>query len=88
MRQAASPSREAHPPRKIIGVKLRDSRIVHAGAVVITTGTFLNGLIHCGEENYPAGRSGEPASVMLGEMEKEKVHGSGLAPHLKVPPRL
>ena len=38
-----------------------------AGATIITTGTFLNGLIHCGEERYPAGRSGEPASVMLGE---------------------
>ena len=38
-----------------------------AGATIITTGTFLNGLIHCGEEQYPAGRSGEPASVLLGE---------------------
>jgi tRNA uridine 5-carboxymethylaminomethyl modification enzyme len=38
-----------------------------AGATIITTGTFLNGLIHCGEEHYPAGRSGEPASVLLGE---------------------
>jgi tRNA uridine 5-carboxymethylaminomethyl modification enzyme len=35
--------------------------------VVITTGTFLNGLIHCGEEKYAAGRSGEQPSVMLGE---------------------
>src|SRR6185437_13477303 len=48
------------------GVKLRDGRIVYAGATVITTGTFLNGLIHCGEEHYPAGRSGEPAAVLLG----------------------
>jgi tRNA uridine 5-carboxymethylaminomethyl modification enzyme len=40
---------------------------VEAGAVVITTGTFLNGLIHCGENKYPAGRSGEPPAVMLGE---------------------
>ncbi len=52
------------------GVKLRDGRIVYAGATVITTGTFLNGLIHCGEENYPAGRSGEPAAVLLGESLK------------------
>jgi len=52
------------------GVKLRDGRIVYAGATVITTGTFLNGLIHCGEEHYPAGRSGEPASVLLGESLK------------------
>jgi tRNA uridine 5-carboxymethylaminomethyl modification enzyme len=48
-------------------VKLRDGRTLLAGATVITTGTFLNGLIHCGEEQYPAGRSGEPASVLLGE---------------------
>jgi len=40
---------------------------VLADAVVITTGTFLNGLIHCGEQQIPAGRSGEPASQMLGE---------------------
>src|SRR4029453_14295239 len=41
------------------GIKLRDGRTIGAGAVVITTGTFLNGLIHCGEQTYPAGRSGE-----------------------------
>ena len=56
--------------RVVRGVKLRDGRIVYAGATVITTGTFLNGLIHCGEEHYPAGRSGEPASVLLGESLK------------------
>ena len=49
------------------GIRLRDGRTVEAGAVIITTGTFLNGLIHCGENTYPAGRSGEPPSVMLGE---------------------
>ena len=52
------------------GVKLRDGRVVQAGAVVITTGTFLNGLIHCGEQSYPAGRSGEPPSQLLGESLK------------------
>ncbi len=56
--------------RVVRGVKLRDGRIVYAVATVITTGTFLNGLIHCGEENYPAGRSGEPAAVLLGESLK------------------
>jgi tRNA uridine 5-carboxymethylaminomethyl modification enzyme len=50
-----------------LGLKLRDGRQLLAGATIITTGTFLNGLIHCGEEQYPAGRSGEPASVLLGE---------------------
>jgi len=53
--------------RRVIGLKLRDGRKLLAGATIITTGTFLNGLIHCGEECYPAGRSGEPASVLLGE---------------------
>ncbi|MDE3199746.1 MAG: tRNA uridine-5-carboxymethylaminomethyl(34) synthesis enzyme MnmG [Acidobacteriota bacterium] len=52
---------------RITGLKLRDGRRLMAGATIITTGTFLNGLIHCGEERYPAGRSGEPASVLLGE---------------------
>jgi len=55
------------PARRILGLKLRDGRQLLAGATIITTGTFLNGLIHCGEERYPAGRSGEPASVLLGE---------------------
>ena len=53
--------------RRVLGLKLRDGRRLIAGATIITTGTFLNGLIHCGEERYPAGRSGEPASVLLGE---------------------
>jgi tRNA uridine 5-carboxymethylaminomethyl modification enzyme len=53
--------------RRVLGLKLRDGRRLLAGATIITTGTFLNGLIHCGEEQYPAGRSGEPASVLLGE---------------------
>jgi tRNA uridine 5-carboxymethylaminomethyl modification enzyme len=54
----------------VLGVKLRDGRTVGAQAVVITTGTFLNGLIHCGEQQYPAGRSGEPNAVLLGEALK------------------
>jgi tRNA uridine 5-carboxymethylaminomethyl modification enzyme len=56
--------------RTATGIKLRDGRQVQAGAVVITTGTFLNGLIHCGEQTYPAGRSGEPPSQLLGESLK------------------
>src|SRR4051812_14018470 len=52
------------------GIKLRDGRSIAAKAVIITTGTFLNGLIHCGEQTYPAGRSGEPPSQLLGESLK------------------
>ncbi len=54
--------------KRIRGVRLLDGRSIGADAVIITTGTFLNGLIHIGERTYPAGRSGEPASVMLGEV--------------------
>jgi len=57
-------------PRTARGISLRDGRNVSARAVIITTGTFLNGLIHCGEQQYPAGRSGEPAAVLLGEALK------------------
>ncbi len=67
----ASPASETGsgslPRRRVRGVLLRDGRKVEAGAVVITTGTFLNGIIHCGEQTYPAGRSGEAPAVMLGE---------------------
>ncbi|HEY5381750.1 MAG TPA: FAD-dependent oxidoreductase [Acidobacteriaceae bacterium] len=56
---------------RVSGVKLRDGRTIHAHAVVVTTGTFLNGLIHCGEQQYTAGRSGEAASVLLGENLKK-----------------
>ncbi len=55
---------------RVLGIKLRDGRTVGAQAVIITTGTFLNGLIHCGEQQYPAGRSGEPPAVLLGEALK------------------
>jgi len=57
-------------PRVVTGVLLRDGRVIQAKATVVTTGTFLNGLIHCGEQQYTAGRSGEPASVLLGEALK------------------
>ncbi len=55
------------PALRIRGVRLLDGRTVEAAAVIITTGTFLNGLIHCGENQYAAGRSGEPPSVLLSE---------------------
>src|SRR5213083_2981357 len=59
-----------HDRRTVLGIRLRDGRTVGAQAVIITTGTFLNGLIHCGEQQYPAGRSGEPNAVLLGEALK------------------
>jgi tRNA uridine 5-carboxymethylaminomethyl modification enzyme len=47
------------------GIRLRDGRQMQAGAVVITTGTFLRGLIHLGEKNWPAGRVGEAPALGL-----------------------
>jgi tRNA uridine 5-carboxymethylaminomethyl modification enzyme len=49
------------------GVRLLDGREVGGRAVVITAGTFLNGLIRIGKLSYASGRSGEPAAVLLGE---------------------
>ncbi|MGH7484312.1 MAG: tRNA uridine-5-carboxymethylaminomethyl(34) synthesis enzyme MnmG [bacterium] len=73
--------------RAIRGIKLRDGRTVSARAVIITTGTFLNGLIHCGGQQYPAGRSGEPAAVLLGESLK-KLGLRGCRLKTGTPPRL
>ena len=57
--------------RKIAGVNPPRRAVPSTPApVIITTGTFLNGLIHCGEQQYSAGRSGEPPSVLLGEALK------------------
>jgi tRNA uridine 5-carboxymethylaminomethyl modification enzyme len=48
------------------GVRLKDGRDLLAQAVVVTTGTFLNGLAHVGQEKYGCGRNGEPPSNSLG----------------------
>jgi len=65
------PAERSSADRVCRGIRLRDGRTVGALAVIITTGTFLNGLIHCGEQQYPAGRSGEPPAVLLGEALKQ-----------------
>ncbi|MGO9345019.1 MAG: tRNA uridine-5-carboxymethylaminomethyl(34) synthesis enzyme MnmG, partial [Terriglobales bacterium] len=80
-------SRELRAESCIRGILLRDGRRVSANAVIITTGTFLNGLIHCGEQQYPAGRSGEPAAVLLGEALK-KLGLRGCRLKTGTPPRL
>ena len=49
------------------GVTLRDGRTLDSGAVIVTTGTFLNGLAHVGEARYSCGRNGEAPSQLLGE---------------------
>src|ERR1051325_8010712 len=72
---------------RISGVALQDTRRLHAKAVVLAAGTFLNGLIHTGRRTYTAGRAGEPASIELAEGLKRL---SFLVGRLKTgtPPRL
>jgi tRNA uridine 5-carboxymethylaminomethyl modification enzyme len=56
---------------RVTGVRLADGRTLAAGAVVLTTGTFLRGLIHIGERQVPAGRVGEATSLGLsGTLER------------------
>jgi len=52
---------------RVTGVRLVDGRSILCGAVVITTGTFLKGLAHIGEERFACGRNGEPGSEVLAE---------------------
>src|SRR5665647_1587853 len=59
---------------RVAGVVTGDGRHLSAGAVVLTTGTFLNGLIHLGEQQIPAGRSGEAPALKL----SDRLYGLGL----------
>ncbi len=72
---------------RVRGVHLIDGRKILCGAVIITTGTFLNGLAHIGEQRFSCGRNGEPPSQVLAE----QVRNLGLGwTRLKTgtPPRL
>ena len=55
---------------EVVGVELQDTRILRSKAVIVATGTFLNGLVHTGRRTYTAGRAGEPASIELAEALK------------------
>ena len=55
---------------RVNGVELRDGRKIQAKAVILTTGTFLNGLIHVGKKRHSAGRGGETPSISLAESIK------------------
>src|SRR6202040_2048754 len=52
---------------RVGGVLLRDGRTLSGDAVVVTTGTFLNGLAHVGTQTFSCGRSGEAPSNLLGD---------------------
>ncbi|HLA94223.1 MAG TPA: tRNA uridine-5-carboxymethylaminomethyl(34) synthesis enzyme MnmG, partial [Pyrinomonadaceae bacterium] len=72
---------------KVIGVEMQDTRRFGAKAVIVATGTFLNGTIHTGKQTFSAGRAGEPASIELAENLKNQGFPVG---RLKTgtPPRL
>lgn len=72
---------------RVRGIELQDSRRLGAEAVVVATGTFLNGTIHTGRRTFSAGRAGEPASIELAEALKSRGFPVG---RLKTgtPPRL
>jgi tRNA uridine 5-carboxymethylaminomethyl modification enzyme len=71
----------------IVGIDLEDGRRFGSKAIVIATGTFLNGLIHTGRRTYSGGRTGEPAAAELAECLKRSGFPVG---RLKTgtPPRL
>jgi tRNA uridine 5-carboxymethylaminomethyl modification enzyme len=52
---------------RVVGIAMEDGDAFECGALVVTTGTFLNGLIHVGPEQRPAGRHGEPPSRELSD---------------------
>jgi tRNA uridine 5-carboxymethylaminomethyl modification enzyme len=73
--------------RRVTGIRLSNGEILSCGALVITTGTFLNGLIHIGADKTPAGRVDEPPSR---ELAKSFQHAGFSLGRLKTgtPPRL
>ncbi|MFW6139935.1 MAG: tRNA uridine-5-carboxymethylaminomethyl(34) synthesis enzyme MnmG [Acidobacteriota bacterium] len=56
---------------RVYGVSTKEGNILKAKCVILTPGTFLNGLIHIGLTHYPSGRANEPASQKLAENLKE-----------------
>lgn len=72
---------------RVTGLAFESGRTVSCGAIVVTTGTFLNGLVHVGDEQIPAGRAGEPPTRALAD----SLHACGFVMgRLKTgtPPRL
>lgn len=55
----------------VVGVEIKEGIVYRCKAVVLTTGTFMRGLIHVGLNNYPGGRSGEPPSMGLSDQLRE-----------------
>ena len=65
VREAAVDDLELGPDRQLTGVSCADGSTVDCKSAVLTTGTFLSGMIHVGEQSWPAGRVGEASSIGL-----------------------
>ncbi len=72
---------------RVIGLSTEDGDLIECRALIVTTGTFLNGLVHVGDEQRPAGRHGEPPSRELADSIRSRGFAMG---RLKTgtPPRL
>jgi tRNA uridine 5-carboxymethylaminomethyl modification enzyme len=57
--------RVLHEGGRVVGLEFEEGDAVSTRALIITTGTFLNGLVHIGDEQRPAGRAGEPPTTAL-----------------------
>ena len=68
-------SRPASPGERVVGVRTADAREFRAPRVVLTTGTFLKGVIHIGDKRIPAGRHGEAPAIGL----SDRLYGAGFA---------
>mgnify|MGYP000956923993 FL=1 len=74
--------------KQVVGVKTSSGDIFNASCVVVTTGTFLNGVIHIGKTRYPAGRSGEVPAIGLSESISQAMEAPFLRLKTGTPPRL
>jgi len=74
--------------KQVVGVKTSAGDIFNASCVVVTTGTFLNGVIHIGKTRYPAGRRGEAPAIGLSESISQAMEAPILRLKTGTPPRL
>ena len=74
--------------KQVSGVKTASGEIFNASCVVVTAGTFLNGVIHIGKTRYPAGRRGESATYGLSESISQAMQAPILRLKTGTPPRL
>jgi tRNA uridine 5-carboxymethylaminomethyl modification enzyme len=73
--QASPDSSPVNGGAKVLGIRTQNGQEFHAPRVVLTTGTFLKGVIHIGDKRIPAGRHGEAPAIGL----SDRLYGAGFA---------